>query len=272
MLDALAEGLAEVLAGFEVLDRNVAFDGGVVADLAAVDGAGRATLVQLADEDVDRAALAALDLAALARRDAELVARHLAGPGLSGDLDPRVVVVCPGPGAELLARRLVPLLGRGVELFGVRTVASARSERSYLVPLFAGGDVRPAVRENPEQAFLESVPAPLAELARDLVRRIARLDEDLDVGRTPTAIRWRFRGEILVRVELVGERLQASVAPDHEAIPVRRGEDVELVLEAALSHVVRRFGAGLEEEGAPVSRPDEPVELLSPEEIEAFRD
>src|SRR5262245_56460227 len=66
-LTALTEGLDEIVPGLRVLDRELVFEGGGRADLAAVDPSGRLHLVLLAHEDADKAALEALDAVAVVR-------------------------------------------------------------------------------------------------------------------------------------------------------------------------------------------------------------
>ena len=58
---ALLEGLEDVLPGIEVVDRDIVFEGGARADLAAVDPSGRLVLVLLVTRDEEKAILGILD-------------------------------------------------------------------------------------------------------------------------------------------------------------------------------------------------------------------
>ncbi len=273
VLAALGVGLEEVLPGLEIVDRDLEFDEGGRADLAAVDGTGRLVLVLLADEDADRATLEALDALSFAWRNVQIFVRHLAARRLDPGLEPRVVVISAA-GDERLVHRLAPLLERGVELFGVRSLKSSQGERSYLVPMSASAPPRGGVsRANPEE-FLAALPPPLSELGRELALRMGRLDDELVLAASPSALSWVFHGDELARVEARREALVARVAPTLEPVELRGEGDLEAVLESAMGRLVQLFGLR-EVAGArdPVELPgDEPEELLSQEEIEAFRD
>ena len=174
-----------------------------------------------------------------------------------------------------LVERLAPLAPLGVEVFGVQTIRSAAGERSYLVAREAPDSIR-APAERGVEAFLQALPDPLLDLGRELAERMARLDDDLIATGDKSALVWRWNGEILVRLEHVGERLQGSVGPHHRPGPVQRADDVERLVESALGRLVQCLeghaspAEGEDEEGAERPAGDEP--LLTAEEIEAFRD
>jgi hypothetical protein len=273
VLAALEAGISEALPGVEILDRNLSFDPDGRADLAAVDPMGRLVLVLVAEEDTDRAALETLDLLSYARENNDLVVRHLGSRRVDPGLTPRVVVIDPENDTRL-SDRLGAVAAAGVEVFGVRTLRSAAGERSYLVA--AGPEARglPAGEAGVE-AFLDSLPLPLQEVGRELTERMGRLDEDLFASADRDALVWRWNGEVLARVERVGERLTASVAPHHAPSTIRELDDVENVLEGALARLVVDLapGEGVEAGSAALDREwsrDEPI--LTPEEIEAFED
>jgi len=274
---ALEAGLQEILPGLTVLDRDLVFDEGGRADLAAADATGRLILVLLA-EDLDRTALEALDALSFARRHATLLAHHFKGR-VEAELEPRIVVVTPAVD-ERLTLRLAPLLGSGLELFGVRTLASRSGERSYLVPLEPAEASPGLARVHGEEAFLEALPSDLRGLAADALERLGRLDDELELLATRDALSWRFRGEVLVRIERAGNLLRASVSPHEERHPLDGGPALEDLLERALGRLVSllgpRGGEGGDAEGDPGTTPRALLEkgepLLSPEEIEAFRD
>jgi len=272
VLDALSIGLEEVLPGIEVLDRDLSFDGGH-ADLAAVDGAGRLVLVQLADKDADRAALDALDALAFARRHAEVLARHLGSRRLRPDLEPKLVVITASTDervCERLGQRLAPLLDGDLELFGIRAVRSRRGERSYLHPLVAAESAAGGLARSPE-AFLGDVSEELRPLALALVGRMTRLDDELQVEASRRTLSWRFRGHELARLERRTAGLVGRI-PDQEELAVQVDGDLDRFVEGAMGRLVAVLGSGEPEADAAVeATPDEPMNLLSPEEIEAFR-
>jgi hypothetical protein len=267
---ALVEGLEELVPGLAVLERELVLEGGARADLAAADPSGRLWLVQLAGEDVDRAALEVLDLLAVLARELELVVRHLASERVQAERAPRIVVVSPNSDARLCAR-LAPLAAAGVEVVGLRAVKSKSGERAYLARLEADG--RPAVSASGVGAFLRALPARHEPLVRALLERMERLDEELVVSGDASVLLWRLAGEVLARIERSGEVLAASVAPRHEPLALGDAADAERFVERALARLVRVLGMVRAErpaEEAPRPRTDEP--LLTSEEIQAFRE
>lgn len=270
-LAALIEGLDEIVPGLSVLDRELVFEGGARADVAAVDPSGRLHLVLLAHEDPDRAALEALDALAVVRTQLELLLRHF-GERLNPERAPRVLVVSTGSDARL-STRLAALGDTGVQVFGLRAVKSSAGERAYLVRLDAAAQTTSGA--SGVAAFLRALPARLETLGRALVERMERLDEELTPAGDASTLVWRLSGEVLCRVERIGDLLQASVAPRHEPLPLGDLADLEKLVEKSLARLVRVLGLSRAERpangvrgGAPAS--DEP--LLTPEEIQAFRE
>jgi len=265
------------LPGIQVLDRGLVFENGGRADLAAVDPSGRLVLVLLASEDGDRAVLETLDTCHYARANTAILARHLSGRRINALVAPRIVVINANNDTTLV-ERLSALVGQGVEIFGVRSLRSAAGERSYLVQVGPSGALEPS-GEHGVEAFLRELPAGLREIGGRLAERMGRLDEDLDPAADKNALVWRFRGDVLARLERVGNRLQASIAPHLEPLPVARDDDVERIVEESLARLVEAMGmpgmgpvaAEPREEEPPMNLPGADVPLLSPEEIEAFR-
>lgn len=282
VLTALLSGLEEVLPGIEVIDRELVFENGGRADLAAVDPSGRLVLVLVAGDDGDRSVLEVLDTYHFARQNTAILARHLSGRRIQALTAPRIVVVNPANDATLVAR-LSALVGQGVEIFGVRSLKSAAGERSYLVQVGPSGAVEPS-GEHGVEAFLRELPSGLREIGSRLAERMGRLDEELDAAADRNALVWRFHGDVLARVERVGSRLQASIAPHLDPVPLTRHEDVERVVEDSLARLVEAMGLS----GATVSSPPPPATgrgerspldvvdssepLLTAEEIDAFRE
>jgi hypothetical protein len=132
------------------------------------------------------------------------------------------------------------------------------------------------------EAFLRALPARLEPLGAALLERMQRLDEELACTGDTTTLVWRLAGEVLVKVERVGDLLQASVAPRHEPLPLADAADLERLVERALGRLVRVLGltraerppgepqAGPARPAVPPPRSDEPI--LTPEEIQAFRE
>ncbi len=268
VLAALEAGLMDAWSGLEVLDRDLAFEDDRRADLAAVESTGRAVLVLLAGEESAGTVLSALDLAAFARANAEILARHL-GESVDPSLEPRVVVIDPRNDPRL-AERLGGLSTSGIDLFSVRTVKSAAGERSYLLPPKTHQSAQPATIE----AFLLGLEPPLLGLARPLVDRMARVDQECQAVADRESVVWRLHGTILARIERSGDRLEASFGSRRERFPIRGEDDVDRIVERALERVASGIGEGRSPsngaraiEAVPEGEP-----LLTPEEIAAFRE
>jgi len=275
-LEAVAGAVEEALAGVRILDRALVFDDGSRADLAGVDSSGRVVLVRLASDDGDRATLGVLDLMAFARGHVELIARHLGAPRSTATVDPRVIVILE-PADEVLAARLGAVTGAGLELYDLRTVKSAAGERAYLVArssgMVSGVDVQATL-----QRFLDTLPPEKEQLGRELVARLARLDDELRTEATADAVAWFFRDRPLVRLESKSGRLSGAVGSDGRALDLSAPRDADELLEAAVTRLMEEVGR-LDEGGEDGDEPDAalegrepPLALLSPEEIEAFRD
>ncbi len=269
---ALIAGLDEIVPGIEVLDRELVFEGGARADLAAVDPSNRLYLVLLAGEDADKAALEALDALGIVRTQLELLLRHFGEERVSAERAPRVLVVSPTSDARL-AERLSVLGDAGVLVLGLRSVKSAAGERAYLVRLDSA--TRATGGTGGVAAFLRALPARLEPLGNALVERMGRLDEELTTAADASTLVWRLAGEVLCRVERIGELLQASVAPRHEPLALASGQDLDQLVERAMARLVgtlkltRGEGPAPGPRAVPAAR-EEP--LLSAEEIQAFRE
>jgi hypothetical protein len=272
-LAALIAGLDQVVPGLEVLDRELVFEGGARADLAAVDPSGRLYLVLVASESADKAALEALDALGASRTQLELLVRHFGESRMNPDRAPRVLVVSASADARL-AERLSVLGEAGVLVLGLRTVKSASGERSYLVRLDPAARVTSGT--GGVTAFLRGLPPRLEPLGHELVERMTRLDEELVASGDATTLAWRLAGEVLCRVERIGELLQGSVAPLHEPLVLAGHDDLDRLVQRAFTRLAGVLGiARTDERPATGPRPvpapsDEP--LLTPEEIQAFRE
>jgi hypothetical protein len=274
LLDALIEGLDEIVPGLEVVDRELVFEGGARVDLAAVDPSGRLFFVLLVGEDADRAALEALDALRVLREELDLLVRHVGDRHVNPERAPRLLVISP-ISDERLARRLAALGDSGVAVLGLRSVKSASGERSYLTRL----DPREqAVRgASGAAAFLRALPARLEALGSALVERMGRMDEELEPAADTTTLVWRLEGEVLCRVERVGDLLQASVGPDHQTLPLGDVSDLERLAQRAMARLTQILGMTRPDRppAAAAPRPARTTEegpILTDEEIQAFRE
>jgi hypothetical protein len=205
------------------------------------------------------------------RAELELLVRHFGENRVNPERAPRVLLVSANSD-ERLAQRLAPLSDAGVLVLGLRTVKSAGGERAYLVRLGARSKESGG---SGVSAFLRALPPRLEPLGSALIERMGRLDEELAATADATTIVWRLAGEVLCRVERIGDLLQASVAPGHEPLPLADSDDLEKLVELALGRLVRVLGLtrGEVPNGGPkpgAGQGQEPI--LTAEEIQAFRE
>ena len=271
-LEAVGQSVEQALPGVAILDHGLVFDEAARADLAGVDAAGRLVLVRLAGEDADASSLGLLDLLGYAHRHVALIARHLDTPRVVPTLEPRLVVVME-PGDALLAERLSPLSGRGLELLELRSVKSRAGERAYLVPV--GGDAESVVASanGGVERFLDGLEGDRQELGRLLCSRMARLDDELRVEAGPDSVAWFFQDHLLVRLDARGGHLLAAVGNRGNARAIGSTRDADELLEDALSRLVEEVGQ-MPAEDVPGAylQAQEGEPLLTEEEIEAFRE
>jgi len=285
---AIERALAAAPHGIEVLDHGLSVSTTEVRiDLVGVDSQGRLVLVLFVAGDAEDA-LFALRVVALVRRHggqlAEHIGRALEDPGLRA----RVVLVA-GRATRELSELVEPLAAGGVELFETCTVESRRGMRTFLVspPAMAGAGLARLADTRPEDlgpGALESAApgrgdAPSgsepSSVVAELGRRIERIDDRIEGERTATALCWRLNGQELCYVALDGE------------VPLgylESGDDGCLLGDTAaaegfLANVLERYLAFAEGPPAGGGRRAGGVggalggaQLLTPEEIEAFRE
>jgi hypothetical protein len=187
------------------------------------------------------------------------------------DLAPRVLVVSPRASERLLLR-LAPLTESGLELFGVKSVRSAAGERSYLVPLALPPAARGRTGAASPAVFLAALSEKDRPLADQLVERMTRLDDELDLQADPSSLAWRFGGDLLLRVERDEGGLKAGVGGNGGAAPLLGLGDLDRLIEGALARLLELAGDAPREPGTKAPDPRDPsAPILTAEEIEAFR-
>jgi len=274
--------------GLEILDRDLELSDRFRADLVAVEASGRLVLVLLVEGEGDEPVLAALEALAFAEHNAQVLAAHFEAPHLRSDQPPRVLLVAQNFPPSLV-ERLRPLFDSAVELFEVRCVKSARGENVFLATVGGESQVLAASGSATEEGFLKRLAPDLESIARHAIERMARVDEDLLLGVTGTRLSWSFRGTALARLELVGDRLHGSVAPNHEPRVLRSDAQVDFFVEEVMGRYVSCLGIDSDVLELPRSRPESaetlpelppssgPIDLadadiLSAEEMRAFQD
>ncbi len=257
-------GLRSHFPGLEIVDRRLEIaaegDSGRRIDLLAVDGTGRAILISFIDGASDEGLLAALDSVAFARQYREPLEQHLrsvrADVGgvraraplsilVAESFAPRVIErLALVPPRELALFEVIELKGAGHSTVSFRPVGSARS------PVDA-------------EQFLAALPPGERACAELLARRLPRIDERFLCTPSEDSLVWRAGDRDVCRLDRAADGLVAWDATSNEPIPLRAVADVASLLE----RVIRATRAPAEK-----PEPRAPVQLLTPEELAAFRD
>jgi len=270
--EGLSSALAEALPDLEPVDRQLELGEGLEAELVAVDAAGRLVLVLLVPGEGDAAPLAALDALAFARANRALLAAHLGAASLRPDLAPRVVLVAEGFSPQLVAR-LEGLQPDSVRCFDRRVLASSRGRRVYLVPVSPARAGEPSPISSDPGIFLAALDATRRPLGELLVRRIARIDEQLACTALARSASWRLGNELLGSLAQVEDSLEGH-APPHAPRRIESEADAEGFLEQVLGRYLELFGgslsAGPRSLAGPPGESSPAVPDADPEELQAL--
>jgi hypothetical protein len=274
-LQGLREGPLEALRaavpGLELCDRDLDLGEGLRADLIGVDGDGRATAVLHVDGKDASAALRALDALAWLARHREQLALHLDSERLDPALDPLVVLLAERF-EERTLERLAGLEREAVRCFEMSTVASRRGERTFLTPArFPFGSAAPA---DPTgiRGLLRALSPESSALAAGLLRRLERLDDDIERAPEGQGQAWSLDGKRLCALHADQGALQGSVGRRAGAA-LRSEREVDQFLEEVVGYFGRLLSSpeSADAEG-PSDAFDPKAQLLSPEEIAAFQE
>ena len=278
--DDLQSGLGASILGLEFVDRDLELEGELRVDYVGLDTRGRLLLVLLANEDDDATLLMALDVLVYARENLGLLARHLGKGRLRSDLGALVVLVAERFSTRLIAR-LEPLLDC-VRLFEMRELRSKAGSASYLVPVGAASATELDRAPLGPVDFVTTLPEEVRELGYLAVRRVSRIDSELQCQTRSDGLVWRFHGSEICSLARGSGGLEGTVATHGPRVPIRTLRDVEVFVEEALAYTVEREadergeggeldgeeefdvgpGPGLATEGGPI---------LTEEEIQAFQ-
>jgi hypothetical protein len=267
IVDTVAEHWTELFPGIEILDRDLRIGPEQRIPLVAADGAGRLVLALPVSGDREEDSMLVLDVLAWMHEHEGVLARHVDRPAPKRELPSAVWVIAPRLERPFLAK-LRAVQSPALRAFELVAVDSRRGRRTHVaeVPL---GDA-PAAAEAPrdEIAFFASLPREPRALGELLVRRLARLDDELGARRHAGALEWRLRDELVCGVSLRGEALEAEVPDTAGAARLASTKDVERLLDRAVHrYLVLRRAMPIEGARAAQSLRDP---ILTPEELAAF--
>jgi hypothetical protein len=269
----VVRGLGELYAGFEVVDRDLDLGEGRSVDWVGVDSTGRLILVLMVDSDGSEPVLAALDALAFVQKNRGVLAGHLQNQRLRPEVSPVVALVAESFSDRMLGR-LSGLDSDAVRLFELRTVASARGEHVYLAPIEAVPARAAVIAPRGSDVFLRGLDEARRALAELALKRVGRIDDLVTHSASEKTITWRWKGELLCSLSSVDDHLDARLEPDGRTVRFTSTADIEAFVDLALQRYVELLGAASGPRIAANSGQGlavEPRELLTPAELEAFR-
>jgi hypothetical protein len=230
-------------------------------------------LVLAVDGDGDSAVLAALDALVFYEKNRTVLASHFKSVRIRESGGPLVALVARQFSDRLLAR-LRGLNQEFLRLLELRSVSSARGERTYLVPIVPGAPSQGGGEARNVAPLTELLTPAQRELAEMLLRRIGRIDEQLISASGDRSLSWRLGEEIVCCLLAIDGRLEGQVPPAGKPRPIQSMADVESFVDEVLERYVELLGDAEHRHGGdlpnPMDAPDQGV-LLTPEEIAAFR-
>ena len=292
--DPTERALGAHLPGLRLVDRDLCIDGRTVADFVGLIE-GRPVLFLAMEGDSEQALLRTGDAVDFALRHADVLWAHLRGvsPGgerLSGVCHEtaRTVLLSDTPFSASLLERLCGLDAPDLLVLQRRSLVSeaGRSEFFVAYDLHRRGVPAPSPATVPApglgdaQRFLATLPAALAETGGDLVERIGRVEEGLECRAEdgadggPGGLAWFVEGEPLCSLTAVDGHLEARLAGTDVPHSIRTRAGVDVFLDWLLAFHLERVdtSADLGELEDVELVPRAPAPILTPEEIEAFRD
>lgn len=300
----LERRLQELLPSLRIVDQDLELDGAPVADLVG-EADGRIVLVLFVDGEGDGPMLAALDALSVARRDGDLLAAHLGLTTLSGK--PPLVLLVAERFGERLRERAGAVPADRLWLVERRSLRTARRDvwplvrRAASVQRELGQTPEPeparsaatpsarAPRARPADRFLAQLPAGAARVARELIERIGRVDPELELQLddwnggpefTCQGLTWSFRGRALCGLTATEGRLQGRLPGSPVPHAIQGPGTIDTFLDWVLTcHLELLDGRPERDErdehdelGEVELVPSRREPLLTPEEIDAFRD
>lgn len=241
---ALERSLAEVIAGFALLDTELEIAPKRLIHLVGVDAAGALVLGLSVAGDRSEVLLDVLDVIAFERRFGQALRRHLEDRRLIAERGTRVVLIAESYSEEVL-ERLAALRDGGVEPYELRAIKSKRRTTMFLVR--ADGQPNP---DGPGEDFAELVSRQASDaqgLARRLAARLRRLDPNLSPSTRGQTAMWTVGGLPLVQLDLDGDLPRVRLGNETSRPLADEGE-----LEILLDEVVGVYGK-LCEEADPLS-------------------
>jgi hypothetical protein len=264
--------LHEAFPDVEWVDRGMELGEGRAVDWIGVDATGRAVFALACESDGDAPVLAALDTLVFFERNRSVLALHLQAPRLRVSLAPIIALISESFSEQLLAR-LCGLGASGVRAFELHRLSSSRGEHAYLVPLLPSFARHAPPTPRGQESFLGALSEPQRATGELLIKRIARIDDQLVVSAGECSLSWRLGDEVLCSVALIEGVIEGQVPPVGEPWRIASSADVEGSVDLILQRYGSILGSATLAAGGdtPLFAASDAGMLLSPDEIAAFR-
>ena len=257
VLERIELAFPELVGGFHVCERELAFDSRPIADLLAYSQ-GRLLLISLVDGGDQDSVLRALDGLAFARTQVDMLADFLPADAPES-IETRVVLVSVSGFSSRQLERLSVLRDDGLWLLRKRELRTKLGTHTRLEPIdISDGlttqkplDLPAWALSEPHRSFLSRIAPDRLELAISLVDRLRRIDSAcewaLEVGELVCA----FQGAELCRLSWSDGHLAVSFDEDSAAVPVRDVAAIDWAVDSVLAEFIRRLN--------PAAEPAKPV-------------
>ena len=240
--ERLAEGLARAYPGLAIVEEDLEIGDGRVVDLVGVDARGRLVLARSAAATDDAALLDLMATAAFARTHFELLVGHLGQGHLSPASPPLAVLIAPTVSSGFVDR-LEVLRPDVVRVFEERTISSARAGRvTYLRSVYPPTPLERPLPSPGATRFVRALPDDLRPRAEELVRRMARVDDEIESDVSETSVDWTIGGRRVGTVRFEDGYLYGEVPPQARPLRLDAGVESEGFLTAVLERCVALIG------------------------------
>lgn len=273
VLRALEAHMADLLPGCEVVDRNLFVEDGPEVHLVCLDPAGRLFLVSFVEGGAQETVMLALDTLAFVRRHAGPLARHV-GPEADARQVPCVVLVAEHF-ADRACMRLASIVadpGRLLMLYELRVMESERGgQTAWFAPVPGLNRAQPGAAS--VASFLEELSAEGRSATERFLDALENVDPEMHVEARRDRLTWHLGTSEIGTLTARGKTLHFK-APGGVTRRMLLEEDARSALDDVMARVVDALSAeddpDLPAGPPPPIRREEP--LLTPEELEAFRD
>ncbi len=239
-LERVELALPEWAGGFEVLERNLKFDGKQLAHWLAYSQ-GRILLVSVVNGHSDGAVLRAMDGLSFAQNQPEMLSASL-GKIEDEDALVQVVLVALEGYSKLQLERLGTLPAENIELLRRRELSTSRGTHTRMesVECSDGGrSGRPVTLPEwslePEfRTFLARIAPDRLQLALTVVERMRRMDPQFGWQPEGTGLACLLDGKRLARLNWEAGHMQLFFDEDRPLLAIRDNSSLELALEELL--------------------------------------